>query len=181
MGVAGRRRTLPATERWGYIVSTKTVRNTLPTNPELQDARPAPQITRLPAPPRRHGKRRECSFLAPDAVKEHIRSLLPGPSGLVAMLGLGSVTSQSGAKVVMCCPAHADSTPSFGVDIVGGRVVYHCFGCEISGDVFGLIALARGLDVKTQFPTVLDAAARLAGYHSAEAVRATLSGRGGAR
>jgi len=29
------------------------------------------------------------------------------------------------------CPAHADQHPSFGVDVKGGRVVYHCrTGCS---------------------------------------------------
>lgn len=140
-----------------------------------------PQITRLPAPlNRRAGKRREPAYLPPDAVREHIRSLLPGPAALVAMLGLGKNAEHSGTKIVMCCPVHADSTPSFGVDLVGGRVVYHCFGCGIGGDVFGLVALAKGLNAKTQFPAVLDAAAKLVGYGSADDVRRMLS-MGGAR
>lgn len=141
----------------------------------------APQITRLPVPTRRCGKRREPAYLPPGAVKDHIRSMLPGPAALVAMLGVGKNAEQSGTKIVMCCPVHADSTPSFGVDVVGGRVVYHCFGCGIGGDVFGLVAIARGLNAKTQFPAVLDAAAKLVGYGSAGDVRAALMYRGGAR
>lgn len=137
-----------------------------------------PQITRLPAPPSRRGKQREPVYLPPDAVREHIRSMLPRPDGLIALLGLGSVTSRSGRRLTMRCPSHltghADSTPSFGISTKNGAVVFGCFGCKISGDVFGLIGLAKGFDPKTQFPKVLDAAARLVGYGSADDVRRAL-------
>ncbi len=137
-----------------------------------------PQITRLPAPPSRRGKSSKRAFLAPDAVREHIRGMLPGPDGLVALLGLGAVTSRTGTRLTMRCPSHltghADSTPSFGIGAKGGAVVFGCFGCGVSGDVFGLIALAKGFDPKTQFPKVLDAAARLVGYGSAADVRRAL-------
>lgn len=143
------------------------------TTPPASPRAAAPQLTRLPAPPRR-GKRPERAHVAPDAVREHLRARLPGPEGLVVLLGLGKISSRSAGKITMRCPVHADDTPSFGVNSVGGRVVYNCFGCKISGDVFGLVALARGLDVRTQFPAVLDAAARLVGYSSAEDVRRAL-------
>lgn len=172
-----RREALASCDIRKMLASEAGAAATPPTSP-----RPAPQITRLPAPvSRRGGKSSKRTFLAPEAVKDHIRAALPGPEGLLSLLGLGKVASSGGAKIVMCCPVHADSTPSFGIDVVGGRVVYHCFGCEIGGDVFGLIAIGKGLDVKTQFPAVLDAAARIAGYGSADAVRQMLTTRGGAR
>lgn len=132
-------------------------------------------------------------FSDPSAVRDHILAALPGPEGLVALLGLGQVVSRSGDRLVLHCPSHLtghkDSNPSFGIGTKSGRVLWHCFACQRGGDALDLIALARGLDVRKQFPQVLDAAARLIGYADAAAVRRALSvvrparpaARGGAR
>ncbi len=42
------------------------------------------------------------------------------------------------------CPFHDERTPSFGVDPF--KKVYHCFGCQASGDVFKFVMETEGLD-----------------------------------
>jgi DNA primase len=44
------------------------------------------------------------------------------------------------------CPFHEERTPSFGIDPV--QKVYHCFGCQASGDVFTFVQEIEGLDFK---------------------------------
>jgi DNA primase len=44
------------------------------------------------------------------------------------------------------CPFHDERTPSFGID--PGQKVYHCFGCQASGDVFTFVQETEGLDFK---------------------------------
>ena len=42
------------------------------------------------------------------------------------------------------CPFHDERTPSFGVNPI--EKVYHCFGCQASGDVFTFVMETEGLD-----------------------------------
>ncbi len=44
------------------------------------------------------------------------------------------------------CPFHEERTPSFGIDPV--QKVYHCFGCQASGDVFTFVQETEGVDFK---------------------------------
>src|SRR5229473_658852 len=44
------------------------------------------------------------------------------------------------------CPFHEERTPSFGID--PQQKVYHCFGCQASGDVFTFVQETEGLDFK---------------------------------
>ncbi len=44
------------------------------------------------------------------------------------------------------CPFHDERTPSFGMD--PGQKVYHCFGCQASGDVFTFVQETEGVDFK---------------------------------
>jgi DNA primase len=44
------------------------------------------------------------------------------------------------------CPFHDERTPSFGID--PGQKVYHCFGCQASGDVFTFVQETEGVDFK---------------------------------
>src|SRR5271167_4217393 len=44
------------------------------------------------------------------------------------------------------CPFHEERTPSFGIDPV--QKLYHCFGCQASGDVFTFVQETEGVDFK---------------------------------
>jgi DNA primase len=44
------------------------------------------------------------------------------------------------------CPFHEERSPSFGIDPV--QKVYHCFGCQASGDVFTFVQETEGVDFK---------------------------------
>jgi DNA primase len=55
------------------------------------------------------------------------------------------------------CPFHDERTPSFGID--PHKKVYHCFGCQASGDVFRFVMETEGLD----FAGALESLARRSG------------------
>jgi DNA primase len=44
------------------------------------------------------------------------------------------------------CPFHDERTPSFGID--PAQKVYHCFGCQASGDLFTFVQETEGVDFK---------------------------------
>jgi DNA primase len=44
------------------------------------------------------------------------------------------------------CPFHEERSPSFGID--PDQKVYHCFGCQASGDVFTFVQETEGVDFK---------------------------------
>src|SRR6202020_1334542 len=44
------------------------------------------------------------------------------------------------------CPFHDERTPSFGIDPT--QKVYHCFGCQASGDLFTFVQETESLDFK---------------------------------
>ena len=44
------------------------------------------------------------------------------------------------------CPFHEERTPSFGIDPT--QKVYHCFGCQASGDLFTFVQETEGVDFK---------------------------------
>ncbi|MCW3057163.1 MAG: primase [Solirubrobacterales bacterium] len=44
------------------------------------------------------------------------------------------------------CPFHDERTPSFGID--PAQKVYHCFGCQASGDVFTFVQETESVDFK---------------------------------
>ncbi|MGO8903998.1 MAG: DNA primase [Solirubrobacteraceae bacterium] len=52
------------------------------------------------------------------------------------------------------CPFHDERTPSFGIDPV--QKVYHCFGCQASGDVFTFVQETEGVDFKAALELLAD-------------------------
>ncbi|HEY2217281.1 MAG TPA: DNA primase, partial [Solirubrobacteraceae bacterium] len=50
------------------------------------------------------------------------------------------------ARMEGLCPFHDERTPSFGID--PAQKVYHCFGCQASGDVFTFVQETEGVDFK---------------------------------
>ena len=50
---------------------------------------------------------------------------------------------RQGARWVGLCPFHEERTPSFSVD--AAEKLYHCFGCQAGGDVFGFVQEKEGV------------------------------------
>ena len=54
--------------------------------------------------------------------------------------------NRAGASLRARCPFHAERTPSFHVS--PDRGTYHCFGCNVGGDIFSFVEAIEGLDFK---------------------------------
>lgn len=94
----------------------------------------------------------------PDHTRE-VRLALDDPHRVAELLELERSREEKGKWK---CPRHGGTSLSLrrGRD---GTLQVRCFGCDLAGDVFVLVAEARGLDVKSDFRRVLAAAAEVAG------------------
>lgn len=64
---------------------------------------------------------------------------------MLAVVGARTELKRAGAnEYVGLCPFHDERTPSFGVN--PHDKVYHCFGCQASGDLFNFVMETEGLD-----------------------------------
>lgn len=71
---------------------------------------------------------------------------------------------QHGGGLLIRCPVHGDKHPSCSVRTgPDGTLQVHCFVCGFGGDALSLVAAARGLDLRHDFPRVVEEAARLTG------------------
>lgn len=66
------------------------------------------------------------------------------------------------------CPFHNDQTPSLSISIQDG--CWNCKGCGAKGDAFSFFARKHGLDVKGQFPEVLQGIAETFGIQGGNGV-----------
>ena len=89
----------------------------------------------------------------PDHVIEEVRER----SDLVAIVRRHVTLKRSGNRHWGLCPFHDEKTPSF--QVLEDRGIFHCFGCDASGDVFAFRMRHDGLD----FPDAVRALAREAG------------------
>ena len=99
-----------------------------------------------------------------DRVKRH----LADPWQVLNALGLldGAKRQQSGFMIG--CPLHSERTPSCSVRVGSdSTLAVHCFGCAFKGDVFHLIAAVHGLDIRREFPRVVEEAGLLCGEYAA--------------
>lgn len=95
-----------------------------------------------------------------------VRRTLIDPVRVCEQLGLTKGARRQSTGLSIRCPVHAEQTPS--CSITRGRdgtIRVRCFGCDWSTDVLGLVAVARGLDVRRDFRAVLAAAADVGGLH----------------
>ncbi|MFO0656143.1 MAG: CHC2 zinc finger domain-containing protein [Polyangia bacterium] len=100
--------------------------------------------------------------LAPDS--DTIKSALSDPERVLGLLGLLDGAKRQAHGFMVCCPWHSERTPSCSVKLASdGTIAAHCFGCGAGGDVLSLVAAARGLDARRDFPRVVELAADLAG------------------
>jgi len=104
-------------------------------------------------------------FDRPDHAGE-IRRALDGMGArrVLEALGLAKGAQRQRGGLLVCCPAHAERTPSCSVQDTPRGIAWHCFGCDAAGDALALVAAARGLSTKgSGFVDVLREAADLAG------------------
>jgi DNA primase len=74
---------------------------------------------------------------------------------MLAIVSAHTELRRAGAnEYVGRCPFHDERTPSFGVNPV--EKVYHCFGCQASGDVFRFVMETEGLDFSGALQTLAD-------------------------
>ncbi|HEU4411159.1 MAG TPA: hypothetical protein VFS43_38255 [Polyangiaceae bacterium] len=92
-----------------------------------------------------------------------------GPFALLD--GLALPYQRDGRAAVLLCPFHGERTPSARLRVgPEGTLQLRCHGaCQRTYDALHLVALARGLDVESQFVEVLVEGARLAGLYQLEA------------
>lgn len=92
-----------------------------------------------------------------------IRRALSDPYKVCARLGLTKGARRQHGGLLVCCPAHGDRTPSCSVTRgPDGTLRIKCFGCDLAGDVFHLIAASLKLSLR-RFSEVVDAGGELAG------------------
>lgn len=77
---------------------------------------------------------------------------------LAAVIGDYTSLKRSGTRLTGLCPFHEERTPSFTVD--PGRGLFHCFGCQVGGDVYAFLQLIEALT----FPEAVERLARVVGY-----------------
>jgi DNA primase len=98
-----------------------------------------------------------------DRVPE-LRARLNNAAALVASLSLRTAPRATAKQAMICCPAHAERTPSCSVRLAkDGTLACRCHACGWTADALGLIGITEGL---TEFPDVLKRAAELAGAPS---------------
>lgn len=92
---------------------------------------------------------------------EAIRAALADPAHVAEALGLERSRTE---RYKWRCPRHGGTSLSLrrGRD---GTLQARCFGCDLAGDVFTLVAEAEGLDARRAFRRVLARAGELAGIH----------------
>jgi len=73
---------------------------------------------------------------------------------LASLIGEYTALKRVGRRQVGLCPFHSEATPSFSVNAEEG--LYHCFGCQASGDAITFLRAMEGCDF-------IEAVERLAG------------------
>lgn len=95
-----------------------------------------------------------------------IRQALWDPMDVAAKLGLldGPRSFKRLANgILVRCFVHGDRTPSLSLTRTTTGVRAKCFGCDLAGDVFSVIAAFHRLDAHADFPRVADLAMEMAG------------------
>lgn len=103
---------------------------------------------------------------ARDDVAERVKRALDDPVRVARFFGLDEgAQRQAGGLLIRCpMPAHGDRGPSCSLTVGSdGTLRVKCFGCDLAGDVYSLIAAVHDLDARRDFREVLFVAADLAG------------------
>src|SRR5436190_9765786 len=65
---------------------------------------------------------------------------------MVELVGARSDLRRVGSRWTGLCPFHDERTPSFSVN--AENKLYHCFGCQESGDAIDFVEATEGLDFR---------------------------------
>lgn len=95
-----------------------------------------------------------------DTLVPDVRRALGSPKVLAEKLGLKLRPNATGGMI--CCPVHAERTPSCSLRATDTGVGIRCFGCGWTGDALHLVAAVEGLQIRN-FREVLARACELAG------------------
>jgi hypothetical protein len=91
-----------------------------------------------------------------------VRREVSDVAGVVEALGLGDGAKRQPRGLVVRCPAHADRNPSCSVTRGDdGTIAVKCFGCDLAGTVFDLIAAVEGLTLPRDLPKAIERACEL--------------------
>ena len=78
------------------------------------------------------------------AISEDFKQELKRRTNIADIIGNYVKLKKSGRNLMGKCPFHGDDTPSFSVSPEMG--LYHCFGCNESGDVIQFVRKIEHLD-----------------------------------
>jgi len=97
-----------------------------------------------------------------------------GPFAVLAWLGLPARRERP-TRARLCCPFHQEHTASATFEVgPNGTLRLRCFGaCARTWDVHGLVAQVHGLDVRRDYPRVLEHEAGFVGYDLRAPTRAS--------
>ena len=102
-----------------------------------------------------------------DTSTRDIRVALSDPYRVAELLGLGKGAMRQAAGLLVRCPGHGDTDASLSLTRgQDGTLRVKCFGCDLSGDIYSLIAAAEGHVLPRDFPAVKARCAELAGMAS---------------
>jgi DNA primase len=77
--------------------------------------------------------------MIPDSVLDEVRAR----ADIVELIGEQIPLKRAGKDFKALCPFHTEKTPSF--HVVPAKGLFHCFGCQESGDVFTFLMKRNGL------------------------------------
>ncbi|MDQ7006658.1 MAG: DNA primase [Acidobacteriota bacterium] len=80
--------------------------------------------------------------MAPGSYRDYLEEIRRA-ADLAAIVGETVKLRRAGNALVGLCPFHQEKTPSFRVSPEKG--VFHCFGCQVGGDVFTYMAELHGI------------------------------------
>jgi hypothetical protein len=95
---------------------------------------------------------------------ENLKSRLTDVWSVICSLGFQQGARRTGNNAyTIRCPWHEEKDPSCKVEVYRGILRCTCFGCQVRGDIFSLVAVANRLDLRADFAKVAELTADLAG------------------